>query len=61
MPFPGVTIFTEFITTENEKVLEEEIEARPWAKSQSGRLKQVRSRFFLAKPQLLKGPDTWQN
>merc|ERR1719414_796031 len=22
MPFPGVTIFTEFITTENEKVLE---------------------------------------
>jgi len=40
MPFPGVTIFTEFITPENEKVLEEEIEARPWAKSQSGRLKQ---------------------
>jgi len=40
MPFPGVTIFNEFITPEVEKQLEAEIEARPWAKSQSGRLKQ---------------------
>jgi len=40
MPFPGVTIFNEFITREDEKNLEMEIGAHPWAKSQSGRLKQ---------------------
>lgn len=40
MVFPGVTIFTEFINSEEETRLFEEIQARPWAKSQSGRLKQ---------------------
>jgi len=40
MSFPGVAIFTEFISAEEETHLIKEIEARPWAKSQSGRLKQ---------------------
>jgi len=40
MPFPGVSIYVNFISEIEETGLLEEIEKRPWALSQSGRRKQ---------------------
>ena len=41
LPFPGISLYPEFVSCEEELDLVQQIDCTPWVESQSGRKKQV--------------------